>query len=81
MDISHQPLRSLFLDSPLMFMASREGGSCGLRLPPFSQGRIYYVRGRGPNFLRFNKVMGDSQGLRGANLKILGHGEDRWNLF
>jgi hypothetical protein len=25
--------------------------------------------------------MGDSQGLKGANLKILGHGEVRWYFF
>ena len=26
-------------------------------------------------------MMGDSQGLRNANLKILGHGEVWWNFF
>jgi hypothetical protein len=31
--------------------------------------------------LRFNKVMGDSQGHRGANLKIWGHCGARWNFF
>ena len=56
---------------------------CSFRLRPwpFSQGRIYCVRGRWPHILRFNKVMADSQGLRGPNLKIWCHGEVRWYSF
>jgi hypothetical protein len=34
-----------------------------------------------PNILRFKKEMGDSQRLRNANLKILGHGGVRWYSF
>jgi len=48
---------------------------------PISRGRIYSVSGRWPHILRFNKVSGDSQGLRGANLKIWGHCWARWNFF
>jgi hypothetical protein len=58
----------------------KELRSWSLRPRPFSKGRIYCLSGRCANILRFNKVTGDSQGLRGANLKILGHCEVRWNF-
>jgi hypothetical protein len=64
-----------------MFAIVRELRSLNARPRPISQGRIYCVRGRWPHILRFSKVTGDSQGHRGANLKIWGHYGARWNFF